>query len=222
MATSIKCKLDEKIIDIDFAIEIKKKDPSAIFTCMECGHKVRPHLGGGHTSSHFEHYQRNENCSLSYNSKLYKYNPPSDSSEELSDFDNLVGEEAYYVRKHRTNQGLFREKMIKLWGACCVTGIQNQSFLIASHIKPWNKCTPEEKLDQNNGLLINASYDFLFDSFHLTFNNEGKGLLSRTGKEVAKYFGINENIKITRTLNIEQKKYLDYHRNEFKKRNTTA
>lgn len=222
MATSTKCKHEEKIIDIDLAIEIKKKSPSAIFICIECGHKVRPHLGGGHTNSHFEHYQRNDNCSLSYKSKLYKYNPPIDSDSDPNDNDNDIGEEAYYLRKQRTNQGLFREKMFKLWGACCVTGIQNESFLVASHIKPWSKCTPEEQLDSNNGLLLNASYDFLFDNFHLTFNDDGSGLLSPAGKRVAKYFGISKDIKIDRPFNSEQKNYLKYHRNRFNQKSTTA
>ena len=52
----------------------------------------------------------------------------------------------------RIGQGNFRNKLIKLWGKCSVTGFRETSFLIASHIKPWKDSEPNERLDEFNGL----------------------------------------------------------------------
>ncbi len=35
------------------------------FACNECGQPVRPHKSGGYGSAHFEHLQRNPECSQS-------------------------------------------------------------------------------------------------------------------------------------------------------------
>lgn len=138
-----------------------------------------------------------------------------------SDNTMLAGQEAYYLRKHRLNQGVFRKKIIEYWGMCCVTGISDTKFLIASHIKPWHKCTPEEKLSKYNGLLLIASYDFLFDNLFLTFSNSGKGILSESGKAISKFFGITGNIQIEKKLNADQKRFLRFHRKEFNRKHTT-
>lgn len=220
MATSTKCLYKGEVITIEFAIITKKTNKSAVFTCVQCEQSVRPHLGGGHTNAHFEHLKRNENCPLSHNSKSYKYSPPNVSIGAPELDEDILGEEAYYLRKQRTNQGIFRKRMFDYWGKCCISGITKSQFLIASHIKPWSKCTPEERLDPHNGLLLLASYDFLFDNFHLTFKDNGSALLSEAGKDLAHFFGLTENISIQQSLTIQQKKYLKYHRNEFNKKNT--
>lgn len=218
MATSTTCIYEGNQISIEEALTLKQEGIVLNLICIECGQSVRPHLGGGHTKAHFEHTQRNAECSLSHNSKYYKF--ISTSTTEIADLqsDDLVGEEGYYFRKQRINQGIFRQRMLKLWGSCCISGVRNSSFLIASHIKPWSKCSAEEKLSINNGLLLIASYDFLFDNFYLTFSDTGKGILSDIGKEVSQHFGIIGEVHINRSLNSEQKSFLKYHREEFYKR----
>lgn len=57
--------------------------------------------------------------------------------------------------KARIGQGKFRDSLLKKFGVeCVVTGINQEAFLVASHIKPWAVATNDERLDENNGLLL--------------------------------------------------------------------
>ncbi|MGE5471199.1 MAG: HNH endonuclease [Bacteroidota bacterium] len=79
----------------------------------------------------------------------------------------------------RRGQGQFRENLMKVWnGACAVSGIDCRELLIASHIKPWKKSTPKQKLDRLNGLLLSANLDALFDKGLITFDEDGNMHLS--------------------------------------------
>lgn len=54
-----------------------------------------------------------------------------------------------------------------------MTGINHPALLVASHIKPWKACTNSERLDENNGILLSALIDRLFDSGLVTFTKDG-------------------------------------------------
>src|SRR5205807_1990193 len=83
------------------------------------------------------------------------------------------------VRKARVGQGRFRRSLLELWDArCAVTGVEMPAVLTASHIKPWRCATNAERLDQNNGLLLLAQYDRLFDRGFISFADDGGILLS--------------------------------------------
>lgn len=68
MAKMTTCILNNQPLDIDQAIDIKDSGriPSPNFRCTECGQSVRPHKAGGNASAHFEHIERNPDCSLSH------------------------------------------------------------------------------------------------------------------------------------------------------------
>lgn len=219
MATSTNCKFEGNLISVEGALNIKKNNKTAKFNCIECDHRVKPHSGGGHTNAHFEHIRRNSKCSLSHNSESYKYISPDDPTNETN---AIQGQEDYYFRKQRTNQGEFRKRMIKYWGKCCVTGINDYRLLIASHIKPWSECNPEEKLAIDNGLLLAAPIDFLFDNYLLTFNDDGKAKLSKLAQKVYTHFTALDNIRIDRPLNPKQKEFMKHHRDKFAKISTTV
>src|SRR5450830_1232776 len=52
----------------------------------------------------------------------------------------------------RKNHGKFRDPVWKHWeGKCAVTGENCNGLLVASHIHPWAKSTPQEKTDPHNG-----------------------------------------------------------------------
>lgn len=78
----------------------------------------------------------------------------------------------------RVGQGAFRKKLIKHWGKCSATGCAQVDILKASHIKPWSESSNEERLDVYNGLLLNPSLDTLFDKGYISFDDEGKILIS--------------------------------------------
>lgn len=57
------------LMDVEEALRMRelaraagKDDP--VFTCPECGQRIRPHAAGGHTAAHYEHDVRTD-CSLS-------------------------------------------------------------------------------------------------------------------------------------------------------------
>lgn len=51
-----------RTVTIDGALDQGSGD----YLCPECEKPVRPHRAGGHTAAHFEHLERNRNCSLSH------------------------------------------------------------------------------------------------------------------------------------------------------------
>ncbi len=79
----------------------------------------------------------------------------------------------------RRGQGQFRTNLIQAWnGACAVTGLTCNEVLRASHVKPWVNSTARERLDSNNGLLLSANLDALFDKGLITFVNNGQMQIS--------------------------------------------
>ncbi|MEJ7591179.1 MAG: HNH endonuclease [Planctomycetaceae bacterium] len=86
----------------------------------------------------------------------------------------LTETERAYIQKARLGQGQFRDLLLDAYGSTCpIVGIANTDLLIASHIKPWTVCTNHERLDPNNGILLSALFDRLFDRGLITFNNDG-------------------------------------------------
>lgn len=90
-------------------------------------------------------------------------------------------------------------------------------MLIASHIKPWIDSLPEEKLDIDNGFLMCPNHDRLFDRGIISFDDDGKLLIS---SELTKKN--RDCLNVSAEMNIDltegNKKYLAYHRqNIFKK-----
>ena len=74
------------------------------------------------------------------------------------------GTEAMTVRRIRMNQQFFRRAILSAYGnKCCVTGIDIDTLLVASHIKPWAQSDKTERLNPQNGLCLNALHDRAFD-----------------------------------------------------------
>ena len=114
--------------------------------------------------------------------------------------------------KARQGQGRFRQKLLELYPNCPLTGLDVQSLLIASHIKPWSKCNNEERLDPFNGLMLAPNIDALFDSGLITFDTNGTIKISpKIDLENQKRLGISPDLKLK--IKPESKKYFEYHRN---------
>ena len=115
------------------------------------------------------------------------------------------------IVKSRIGQGLFRDKLLTKGCKCHICGVSMKSLLIASHCKPWKISNNKERLDINNGLLLCANHDALFDKGLIAFNNDGKIIISNTiNKEEYKLINIAEDIKIN--LDDGQVPYIAYHR----------
>ena len=120
------------------------------------------------------------------------------------------------IIKARRGQGLYREKLMQKYNkSCIVTGTNISQVLVASHIKPWAVCSNTERIDVDNGLLLSATFDRLFDSGLITFDKKGKmAVSSMVNKENIKRLNINTNISYNIKYSANMQKYLDYH-NQF-------
>ncbi|ATA87490.1 HNH endonuclease [Capnocytophaga gingivalis] len=119
----------------------------------------------------------------------------------------------------RIGQGKYRKDLIELWGKCSVSECNMTDLLIASHIKPWSESSNEEKLDRYNGLLLLPNYDKLFDKHLISFDDDGKIIISSQIKEEEyKVLGISANDKLFKILP-ENKPYLKIHREIFCSKN---
>lgn len=131
----------------------------------------------------------------------------------------LKGEEVERVVKSRIGQGDFRDLLIaKYPNGCCICGIKNLKLLRASHIKAWGKSDPQEKVDENNGLLLCANHDALFDKHLISFSDSGEIILSNhLDEEDKELLGVDSTTRIS--VDEEMIKYLEHHRKEFNEKN---
>ena len=144
---------------------------------------------------------------LSLKSDIYKL-----EKRLASETDSNKRTEIETLIKARLGQGRFRKKLLELYPNCPLTGLDVQSLLIASHIKPWSKCNNEERLDPSNGLMLAPNIDALFDSGLITFETDGTIKISpKIDPENQKRLGIFPDMKLK--IKPESKKYFEYHRN---------
>lgn len=104
----------------------------------------------------------------------------------------LQGEEREALIKVRVNQSAFRKLLMRRYTHCCLCDVDDESLLVASHIKPWAKSSHAEKVDVNNGLLLCPNHDKLFDRGYISFDNGGHIVIS---DELSKNCAISMNIK---------------------------
>lgn len=118
------------------------------------------------------------------------------------------------IVKSRIGQGDFRKKLIEKYnGACMITGLTDTRLLVASHIKPWSVSSNEDRLDAENGFLLNSLFDKMFDLGIITFKYNGMMIVSNSIKK--KNLDIlNLNVSRTYDLKATQKLLvnLEYHR----------
>lgn len=113
----------------------------------------------------------------------------------------------------RLGQGKFRKFLDALWNeSCAVTGCTVRQVLRASHIKPWRECTNnKERLDPDNGILLSAHLDALFDRGLISFGDDGLMLVSaRISVIESDRLGLPGKLK--RRVTDGQKRYLAFHR----------
>lgn len=117
-------------------------------------------------------------------------------------------------------QNVFRNNLIKEFGQkCMMCGIQHKELLIASHIKRDADCgTIDEKIDNNNGFLLCAIHDKLFDKSLISFDGStGKIMISSSlTNEEKELCHLNENYTLPKDiLTPERQLYLIWHNSEF-------
>lgn len=166
-------------------------------------------------------WRKYEKSSLTLSQPLV-FNVQSDyisekESSELQILDEILSQEPSEtekdaIAKSRVGQGLFRNDVERIFGGkCAITG--STLLLTASHIKPWRDCSNRERLDPYNGLLLSPVYDKAFDSGLISFDDDGRILLSRYIEKEVLLLAIDPSAKIRVTE--QHKAYLKIHREEY-------
>ncbi len=130
------------------------------------------------------------------------------------DLASTVGTALVAVRR---KQALFRNRLISLEKGCRITGVRDLRFLRASHIKPWSECeSGAERTDGNNGLLLSAQADHLFDQGWISFSGSGELIRSdQLPVEVIQRVGLNLDVgRRCGEIRTEQQGYLEFHREQ--------
>lgn len=132
---------------------------------------------------------------------------------------DLAETERQAVVKVRLAQRLFRSRLSASARRCRVTGVTNQAYLRASHIKPWRDCSDAERQDPNNGLLLAPHVDLLFDQGYLSFEDDGTVLTARYLDPAVLRAWRLDRVRKVAPFSVKQAKYLAHHRKHvFEKR----
>lgn len=176
----------------------------------------------------FESLDYDESTSISDLKSIYNWKSSVGSKYEIFE---LKKSNSRYTRKTKPNrterkglvisrigQGYYRDHVIAKWDArCAITGVSIIQVLIASHIKKWSLANDEERLDPENGILLSPNYDALFDKLLISFTSSGKMLVSNelSFKDLER---LNINPTLILPVSTGMKKYLEFHRTQFTKR----
>lgn len=163
-------------------------------------------------------YQFRENAPSEFVFRIEALSTEVDAFKEVrehaAEYRTLAVTEQEQIVISRLGQGNFRRNVIRLWGSCSVTGLQNVSLLRASHIKPWKDSDNKERLTPYNGLLLIPDYDFLFDRGYISFKNNGGVVVSqRLSPFARKVFDVRDNLQLRKVFP-ENQEYLQFHRSE--------
>jgi hypothetical protein len=118
------------------------------------------------------------------------------------------------IRYGREGQDEYRRKLLEECPFCPITMINEESLLIASHIKPWAVSSLTERIDPNNGFILSPLYDKLFDRGYITFSDDKRVSISNwLSRQVKDRIGIKENQLFQfLPMNDSRARYLEYHR----------
>lgn len=131
---------------------------------------------------------------------------------EIQQDEQLPLTEREQLVRSRVGQGVFRLHVLGVEKACRLTGVADERFLIASHIKPWRHCSNAERLDGHNGLMLAPHVDKLFDRGWISFADYGYLLVADDSPlAVMAAWGISGVLNVG-AFSAQQKAYLVYHR----------
>jgi putative restriction endonuclease len=92
-----------------------------------------------------------------------------DVIDELPEiFDIADGKTRMATVEVRVNQARFRKAILASYNAtCCISGLQHEKLVIASHIVPWSE-DKQNRLNPHNGLCLSALHDKAYDQGLIT------------------------------------------------------
>lgn len=149
---------------------------------------------------------------------IKSYNNLSNEINDINNLNNLSPTEKEQLVKSRIGHSKLKKLLINKDCKCIICGLNDERFLIASHIQRWSVSDDNERRDINNVFLLCPDHDWLFDKFYISLDDDGNILLADSVEKV-----IYEKLKISSdinkvSLNNENKKYLKWHREQFNKK----
>lgn len=98
---------------------------------------------------------------------------------------NYAGEERLAMTRQRRGQNIFRKSVLSSYEhRCCITGLADTRFLVASHIRPW-RSDRHNRLNPHNGLCLSSLYDRAFDLGLISFSEDFRLMVSSSLREQA-------------------------------------
>ena len=134
--------------------------------------------------------------------------------DDINSDNNLPSTEKQALVISRRGQGKFKDNVCRVERRCRVTGVDRLEHLRASHIKPWRDSNNVERLDGENGFLLTPSIDHLFDRGFISFEDNGRLLISPVShNESLNRMGVDTNEQVNVGGFTEgQRTFLDFHR----------
>lgn len=94
------------------------------------------------------------------------------------DRDDYSGETRQALVEQRIKQSFFRRAVLASYrGRCCVSGVTDSRFLVASHIVPW-RLDKANRLNPSNGLCLTTIHDKAFDQYLFSLTDDHRVILS--------------------------------------------
>lgn len=92
---------------------------------------------------------------------------------------DFSGETRSAIVKQRCKQDFFRRSVLSSYGAkCCISGVTDRRFLVASHIVAWRD-DASIRLHPANGICLSTIHDRAFDSYLFSLTDDRRIILSK-------------------------------------------
>ena len=138
---------------------------------------------------------------------------------EIETDPNLTVTQKEQIINARLGQGQYRINLLMSCGGFCpLSLVDDPELLVASHIKPWRSSSNFERLDPFNGLVLNPTFDLLFDHGLITFEDDCRLRVSRQLSDVnARKLGLINGALFSKLPLLgdgqaNRRSYMSYHR----------
>lgn len=103
----------------------------------------------------------------------------SDDRDKKFALTDYTGDTREAIIQQRIRQTFFRNAVLSSYGGrCCISGVSESRFLVASHIIPWRE-DKVNRLNPANGLCLSVIHDKAFDCHLFTLDDNFRIMLSR-------------------------------------------
>lgn len=126
-----------------------------------------------------------------------------------------AGADVKKIVKARVSQGSFRRLLLLEHHHCNLCDISTTSVLRASHIKEWAEASKEERIDANNGLLLCANHDALFDRHLISFEPDTGNICISASIDDEQRNALNISESARLSMNERMKAYMQIHYQKF-------